>query len=154
MFADGKDRKCCNHTLHSSSDHADEPFPYCIWVHLHVSHLWIQRYNLGEYYQHQNPYSNTVHVNVAQGKLSVDGRIRTFRCNYLGRAWPSDVCRLVIDMTSDRGCTNVNWQNETFLLETVLMAAHLSKFFPRYLSNRSRVLHGQLTLVLLIVCMT
>lgn len=51
-------------------------------------------------------------------------------------------------MTPDRGRTDVNRQNETFLLETVLMAAHRSKLFPRYSLNRSRVLHGQVTLVL------
>lgn len=48
QFAGGKARKYCNHTLHSSFGHADKPFPYCIWVHLHVSHVWIQRYNLEE----------------------------------------------------------------------------------------------------------
>lgn len=79
MFACGKARKCCYHTLHSSFGHADKPFPYCIWVYLHVSHLWIQRYNLEEYYQHQNPYSNTVHAEVAKTKLFVGGIIRTSR---------------------------------------------------------------------------
>lgn len=55
-------------------------------------------------------------------------------------------------MTSDRGRADVNRQNETFLLKTVLMAAHLSELCSRYSSNGSRVLHSQLTLVLFTVC--
>lgn len=55
-------------------------------------------------------------------------------------------------MTSDRGRADVNRQNETFLLKTVLMAAHLSKLCSRYSSNGSRVVHGQLTLVLFTAC--
>lgn len=135
-----ENRQCCNHTLHSSFDHADEPFPYWIWVNLHVSYFWIQSYNLEEY------YSGTVYVLDAQKAACV---IRIWSgYQYLGCARPPDVCHLVIDMTPDRGRTDVNRQNETFLIETVLTAAHRSKFFPRYSSNRSRVLHGQVTLVL------
>lgn len=49
---------------------------------------------------------------------------------YLGGAWSSDLCLLVIDVTPEGRCAHVHRQNETLLFETVPPGPHCRRDCP------------------------
>lgn len=56
---------------------------------------------------------------------------------YLGGAWSSNVGFFVIDVTSNGRCTDVRWQDEALLGETVSLTAHWGKNLSRCSSKQS-----------------
>lgn len=64
-------------------------------------------------------------------------RRRLNSTEYRGGAWSSDVCLLVIDMTSDWRCTDVRRQDVALLGEAVPLTAHRGNSLSRYSSKQS-----------------
>lgn len=63
------------------------------------------------------------------GKWTWDKEMQAFD-EYLGAAWSTDFCLLVINVTPDRCCTDVHWQNEAFLLRAFPLTPHGGQCYP------------------------